>query len=333
MKAIRLTAPGILELQEIPIVPLKDCEIRIRVRRTSVCGSDLNNIFHPVLVPQTLGHEFSGEVTEVTEMSAKYFQKGDRVTAFPIIGCMECDSCNDRNFRDCDSKVSLGFQLPGSFAESIVVDSRFVIRLKEGISYTEGSMIEHLACGYRLGREIAEMKLSMDSHILILGDGPIALADLQSLRVLGYCNISLIGKHEFRKNLASKLGAENVLDSNTCYEDLEPVDVCVFAAKAHETLNRVVDYMKPQSIVFPQTRISDMKIEEKLSKKNIVWGRAFAYMLDDFYKVMDFILDNRINVNPLVTVEHDLFDLPALLKSIKNKGVNMKIMLVNNLTP
>jgi threonine dehydrogenase-like Zn-dependent dehydrogenase len=325
MKAVQLVGPKNLVLQELPSRPLGRREIRIGVAATCVCGSDLKNILDPVFVPQTPGHEFSGTVIEVGPGSSQELKEGDRVTAFPMMSCMNCAACARGDYRDCKNKKGLGFQLAGSFAEEVIVDERLAVRLQEGLSYEQGALVEHLCCGYRLAREIEAGGPGKDSHIVIIGDGPIALADLQSLRLLGFTNITVLGKHRSRLELAGSLGARRALTE--WQDDLPPVDIAILAASAEPTLSGLIGRMRRGSIVYAQTRIRGAAILETLQRAGVVVQRAFAYYLQDFLEIMSLMKSGKLETERLITKRLRLSEVPAHVADLFDKADNFKVLI------
>jgi threonine dehydrogenase-like Zn-dependent dehydrogenase len=280
------------------------------------------------------GHEFSGCVVEVGVKAKNYFQFGDKVTVFPMICCMECNYCHERKFRDCESKLSLGFQLPGAFADEVIVDSRFIIRMKEGLSYEQGALVEHLSCGYRLAKEVASYQLPLESHIVLIGDGPISLADLQMLIFFNYKNITVIGKNPLRMQLALKLGASQVINfqDTTLAKNIKNnanIDVCIFAAPADNTLMQILPFIRSKGILFPQTSFKSLKILDYLGESNIVLGRAFAYEFEDFENVMKLINDEKICTDILVSERVKLSELPTRISAAHAIKSASKIMIIN----
>jgi NADPH:quinone reductase-like Zn-dependent oxidoreductase len=67
MKALLLKAPRQLELSELPRPDLLDSQVRVRVDKVGVCGSDYSSIAGKLpftRFPIVPGHEASGEVLE-----------------------------------------------------------------------------------------------------------------------------------------------------------------------------------------------------------------------------------------------------------------------------
>jgi threonine dehydrogenase-like Zn-dependent dehydrogenase len=339
MKTIQITAPGKLELQDLPRRPLKTFEMRIGVVVTCVCGSDLKIIKAPKYLPQVPGHEFAGVVLEgPSKLTANIIsQPGDRVTAFPMMGCMNCNACSERNFRGCDSRKDLGFQIAGSFAEEVIVDARFAIPLLPEISFEQGALVEHLSCGYRLAHEIEEAFPSREIHIIIVGDGPIALGDLQCLRIRGYREITVIGKHPSRLMMSKYLGAARVLDCKmpSLQQDiaaLSPIAACVLAAPAEMTIKQIVPFIRSGGTIYPQTCISDTTLLEMLGAARIRLGRAFAYEFEDFTQVMRLMKLGRLRTDFLLGTEILLSETPKMINSFYKKDHNFKILIRNDVS-
>jgi propanol-preferring alcohol dehydrogenase len=132
MKAMVLQAPGMpLQPEERPPARLQAGQLRIAVRACGVCRTDLHLVdgelpdIHCPVVP---GHEIVGEVIEVAPGSD--FELGARVgVAWLGWSCGACEYClNDRE-NLCDAARFTGYQLDGGYAEEVVADERFVLRL------------------------------------------------------------------------------------------------------------------------------------------------------------------------------------------------------------
>lgn len=334
MKAIQLVAPGRLVETELPSRPLRAWEVQVAVACTCVCGSDLKNINTPVMLPQVPGHEFSGVVVARSPEVIDSLDIGCKVTAFPMMACMDCLDCLSGRFRDCADKLSLGFQLPGSFAEEVIVDSRLIVPLPDGLTYEQGALVEHLCCGYRLAKEIIAQKVPVEAHFVIVGDGAIALADVQSLRLFGYRNITLIGKYPLRMDVARKLGVSRVVSSVDFRaimekKDISPTDVCIMAAPAEQTLTEMLPLLKPQSLVFPQSRIRSSVVLHYLEDHGIGMGRAFAYAFEDFPEVMSLIKNGTLDTDSLVTNRFNLSQFVENFSAVQQKEKYLKTVIIN----
>jgi D-arabinose 1-dehydrogenase-like Zn-dependent alcohol dehydrogenase len=91
MKAFLVTEPHRFGLTEVPVPPISSDHVLVRVGACGICGSDLDILegSRPMEVtayPVILGHEFSGEVTEVGS-EVKGLRAGDKVAIDTIVRC------------------------------------------------------------------------------------------------------------------------------------------------------------------------------------------------------------------------------------------------------
>ena len=76
---------GFVEFRDFEECPLEPNQVKIEVKATGICGSDLHlyhdTINYNIRTPVVLGHEFSGVVVEKGSQVEDGVAVGDRVTA------------------------------------------------------------------------------------------------------------------------------------------------------------------------------------------------------------------------------------------------------------
>lgn len=335
MKAIQILVGNRLELVNRSSDELAPWEVRIAVAVSLVCGSDIKNINLASSADRTPGHEFAGVVTEVSVEASGLVNIGDRVTSFPMMPCHLCVDCRELNFRDCEFKEPLGGSVwPGSFATEVLIDARMAVVIPSELSLEQGALLEHLCCSYRFAVEVSERKIPPDSNFLIIGDGPIALGDLQMLLLKGYKNVSILGKHQFRLNASEDFGAKKILKISDFSENLihgiELIDICVLAAPSEEFLTEISKRLAPGAIIIEQTRFLNEEIKRSLISSGFAFQRAFAYDISDFRAVSQLIALGNIKTDNLVTKRVSLEDFAEEYPAILEKNKNLKIAIVSN---
>jgi threonine dehydrogenase-like Zn-dependent dehydrogenase len=91
MNAVILYGPGNIEVKEVPNVKPKENEVLIKVKNCGVCGIDIS-LFkgnYPANYPVIIGHEFSGEVTQVGK-DVSNISIVEHVTVDPNFVCHSC---------------------------------------------------------------------------------------------------------------------------------------------------------------------------------------------------------------------------------------------------
>ena len=187
-----VTDPGVISLQSVPLPSLKPTEVKIAVKAVTICGSDLH-VFkgkHPsVQLPIPVGHEISGEITEIGD-SVTDAKVGDRVAVEPVIVCNQCVYCKQGDYHLC-TKISFQYrQWQGGLTPFFIADQRWVHKLPEKLSYTEGALLEPLAVAVHAVRKA---KIPLGGSVAIFGDGAIGLLVLQACRAAGAGDIYLAG--------------------------------------------------------------------------------------------------------------------------------------------
>ena len=117
--------PG-LWLQDIPEPTIGINDVKIRVHRTGICGTDVH-IYDwdewaskTIPVPMAIGHEFVGEIVEVGS-NVIDFKPGELVSGEGHVVCGRCRNCMAGRRHLCAHTIGLGVQRPGAFAEFVAL--------------------------------------------------------------------------------------------------------------------------------------------------------------------------------------------------------------------
>ena len=128
MKAVVLYGPNDVNVGELPVLPMGEYDVRVKVAYCGICGSDYHKYAgkantHPIKYPVPLGHEISGIVAEVGE-GVTQVKVGDRVTVDPNWSCGKCYFCQNgwvNNCIDPNGGWALGCRMDGGQAEYVRV--------------------------------------------------------------------------------------------------------------------------------------------------------------------------------------------------------------------
>jgi 6-hydroxycyclohex-1-ene-1-carbonyl-CoA dehydrogenase len=138
MKALQLTAVGApLELREVADPHPGDDEVVVRVAGCGVCHTDIgfwkDGVPTKHALPLTLGHEIAGTVVEAGAWHRDLVGRDVIVPA--VIPCGTCDLCGSGRGNVCRRQVMPGNDIPGGFAERIVVPGRGLCPVDERGGY------------------------------------------------------------------------------------------------------------------------------------------------------------------------------------------------------
>lgn len=215
MKALVKTKHGFgnLEIQDKEEPQAGKNQVKIEVKYTGICGSDIHTYegYYKVGVPVTLGHEFSGEVVEIGE-GVTEFKIGDRVTSettFYI--CGECEYCKSGDYNLCNHRKGLGTQQDGGFSKYLIARKESVHKLPENVDYQSAAMTEPLACTHHA---VSKTEINNGDIVVIIGPGPIGLLTAQVARSRG-AKVLITGltNDKVRLDKAKELGIDYTVNT------------------------------------------------------------------------------------------------------------------------
>ena len=214
MHALAKTAPGPgLQLVDVPEPPMTVNDVRIRVRKTGICGTDLHIAnWDPwaqrtIKPPLIVGHEFVGEVLEVGG-NVSDVTAGDIVSGEGHVICGHCRHCRAGRWHLCANTVGLGVQRDGCFAEQVVLPVTNVWHQWPGIPEDVQAIFDPF--GNAVHTALAFPVLGED--VLVVGAGPIGLMATAVARHAGARFIVVSEPNAFRRELAMEMGATLVVD-------------------------------------------------------------------------------------------------------------------------
>jgi len=206
------SAPG-LELQEVPLPEVGPNDVRIRVQKASICGTDVH-IYNwdawaqkTIPVPLVIGHEFVGVVDQIGS-AVKDFKEGELVTTEGHIVCGHCRNCLAGRRHLCPNTKGIGVNRPGGFAELVSVPSSNLWRCDPNIP------LDVISCSDPLGNAV-HTALSFDlvgEDVLITGAGPIGCMAEPIAKMAGARKVLITDVNPYRLDIARKMGATMAID-------------------------------------------------------------------------------------------------------------------------
>jgi threonine 3-dehydrogenase len=313
MRALVKTAPGPgLELTNVPEPSMTINDVRIRVRKTGICGTDLHiadwdawaqKTIQPPLV---VGHEFVGEVLEVGT-NVRDIAPGDIVSGEGHVICGRCRHCRAGRWHLCANTTGLGVQRDGAFAEQVVLPVTNVWHHWPRIDEEVAAIFDPF--GNAVHTALAFPVLGED--VLVVGAGPIGLMAGAVARHAGARHIVVSEPNAFRRELAMRMGATIAVDPRE--RDLKDVqrelgmvegfDVVLEMSGNPEALRNAIDNMAHGAgmaiLGIPSAEIPlDVSriVFDQLTLRGI-YGRE---MYETWYQ-MSVMLQSGLDIAPAIT--------------------------------
>jgi threonine 3-dehydrogenase len=213
--------PG-LWMEEIEVPRPGPHDVLIRVKKSSICGTDLH-IYEwnewaqkTIPVPMAVGHEFTGEIVRIGADVEGVFI-GERVSGEGHITCGHCRNCRGGRRNFCHNHLGVGVTRPGAFAEYVALPAANVFPLPPHIDDDTAAILDPLG-------NATHTALFFDvvgEDVLITGAGPIGTMAAAIVRHLGARFIVVTDINDYRLQLAAAMGADRVVDPSK--QTLEPV--------------------------------------------------------------------------------------------------------------
>ena len=188
-------------------------QVLLRMKASTICGSDIRAIYHEHLGkgPEgyqgvIAGHEPCGQIVK-TGPGCRGFAAGNRVIVYHISGCGLCNDCRRGYMISCTSEQyrrAYGWQRDGGMADYLLAEEKDLLHLPDALSYTDGAQV---ACGFGTAYEgLEKIGISGDDAVLVTGLGPVGMAAAALCRKLGAQRIFGIDILPERLRLARDLG-------------------------------------------------------------------------------------------------------------------------------
>jgi len=316
MKAVVKYAEGEgnIELRDVPEPQPADNEVKIKVEAAGICGSDLHiykwNIGIPTKVPFTIGHEFSGVITEVGK-NVKRFREGRRVTAENSrTVCGHCRHCVSGSYNLCRQRRATGYAYDGAFASYCVIPEERIHPLPDNVDFITAALSDPSACAYHAVQELTGV--AAGDVVLITGCGAMGLFCLQYVKANGgIAVVTGLAKDRKRLDLAKSLGAdyavdvtaENLRDVVMGLTDGEGADIALECSGFQAAAKTCIDLLRREG---KYTQIGIFGEPVKFDLDKVLYGEikligSFSQKHSAWKQAVRLFSQGKIVAKPLVT--------------------------------
>jgi len=204
--------PG-LELVEVPEPPCGPKDVKVRVLRAGLCGTDLHLeqwddwAAATVRTPMTIGHEFFGEVVEVGS-DVDHVAIGDKVSGEGHIVCGTCRNCRAGRRHLCINTIGVGVNRDGAFADVVVIPATNAWVQPPDLDPDLGAVFDPLGNATHTALQWPVV----GEDVVVTGAGPIGVMATAIVRHAGARRIAVTDLSDERLALATAAGADIVVN-------------------------------------------------------------------------------------------------------------------------
>lgn len=313
MKAALLIEPRKLIIADTQSPAPEPGEVLIRVSLAGICGSD-HTLYHGrfgVPMPVIPGHEAIGRIEEIGE-GVTGLATGQRVTVQPNFSCGSCALCRAGHKNICPSKVRLGVDTNGVFAELVKAPADYVWPVPAGLEDDVAVFTEPVAVIVHAMKTWAPQD---GDRTLIFGAGIMGLLALQLAAAEG-AEITACDIVESRLEMAQQLGASRVIGTKEPVESFYGAfDVIYETSGAPGALDQVIRLAAPLGkIVILSLPGKDHPVPTDLIVRKELQIMGSLIYTNEFPESMDILKSGKIKTDLLNTGKLSLNELDNALR-------------------
>lgn len=314
-------------------------EVRVRIRRGGICGSDLHYFRHGGIgetirlkEPMILGHEVSGEVME-TGPDVEGLRQGELVAISPSRPCRHCRFCLEGLPNHCANMRFYGSAMPmphvqGAFRQELVVDESQCVPAA-GLSASAAAMAEPLSVGLHGAKRAGDL---VGKRVLVTGSGPIGVLCALVARRAGAGEIVVADILDKPLEFAAAAGADRTVNGasepgaiRSYQEGRGYFDVHFECSGSEAALADGIGAVRPRGTVVQLGMSGDMRLPlQQVTVKELSLKGSFRFH-SEFAVAVGLMQKGLIDVAPLLTHTFPLSDHSEAFEVASDKGRSMKV--------
>ena len=310
-------------------------QVLVAVRACGICGSDLHFAAHGANVLAMsgrvagdamsmnvdlnhdvfMGHEFSAEILEAgpeTETHAP----GTLVTSIPVL----------LSTKGVEPIVYSNSTM-GGYAERMLLAAPLLLPIPNGLDLKHAALTEPMAVGLHA---VNRSNITPGEAALVIGCGPIGIAIVASLRARGVENIMAADFSPRRRELATAMGAHQVLDpANGSPFDSVKAAVVFEAVGVPGIIDDILLRARPGTRLVvagvcmqPDTVHPFFAIAKEINVQFVL-----AYNPEEFAGSLRALAEGEIDATPMITGEVGLDQVGAAFDDLADPERHCKILV------
>ncbi len=333
-------------------------EVLVRTVACGICGSDLHALQHGAALVAAqremgvakimdlerdvvLGHEFAGELLDYGPDTPRTVPVGTPVCSVPMV-------------LRAPAIESVGFSndVPGGYGERMVLSRDFLLPIPNGLAPELAALTEPMAVGLHA---VGLAELAPRDVPLVIGCGPVGLAVIAALKLRGAAPIVAADFSPARRALATRMGADVVVDpaATSPYASWRAVAVARSAAEAAPPhplfpadppirpavlfecvgVPGIVDAMLQGAPASARIVVVGVCMERDAFRplfalaKELSLRFSFYYSPEEYAETLAALGDGRIDVAPLVTGRVGLDGVAGAFRELATPAQHAKILV------
>lgn len=203
-----------ISVQSRPTPVPKGAQVLIRLSSSGLCAADLHLARRhlPYLLPtvRVFGHEGAGTIASLgPDAEPSRWKVGDHVGIRWLHSvCASCEQCTTGYENLCTKRLITGKDVEGAFAEYAVAESRYLVKLPDGLEDWKAAPV--LCAGVTVYKGLKVAGLRKGSWVAVSGaGGGLGHLAVQYARAMG---MRVVGLDVDKRSICLELGAEGYVE-------------------------------------------------------------------------------------------------------------------------
>jgi threonine dehydrogenase-like Zn-dependent dehydrogenase len=248
---------------------------------------------------------------------------GKRVVGEINAGCGRCDLCMSGDARHCAARTVLGIVgRDGAHAEFLSLPVVNLLVVPDEVPDERAVFTEPLAaaCGI-----VERVVVERGARVAVVGDGKLGLLSAQALRALTEADVTLVGKHDAKLEIARRQNVETVRVDQLSAAAARTFDVVVEASGAASGFDLALSLVRPRGTLVLKSTFHG---ETKFNSARVVVDEiaVVGSRCGRFAPALELLKTNRVDVESLVSEERPLADGVSAMRRASESGV-LKVLL------
>jgi L-iditol 2-dehydrogenase len=323
MKALIFEAPHQAAVTDVADPQIGPDEVLVRSHAVGICHSDFElyegRYIIPVSYPIIPGHEWCGEVVEAGA-AVSGLRPGDAVVGECVVGPAGRDH--------------FGFSIDGADAEYVKARGEWLHKLPEGLSFTEGAMVEPFSVAYNA--TVLAGGVDPADVVAVIGGGPIGLLCVMAAAA-NNAAVVLLEPQPARREKAMQIGARAALDP-TADDFVDGVaeltggrgfDVVIEAAGAPAAMAKALEVAGQEArIVYVGIDIgAKVPAQLGLIQSKALRLRGLIGSVGLWPRTIRFLASGVVDATSIVTATFPLDEALDALDAARDTSTNIKVHL------
>lgn len=321
MKAWKLNQPRDLQFVSEDTETVNSGFCKVRITKVGITRNDyyLFNGKFPVDYPIIMGRSAIGIVTDISE--EEHLKKGDRVVISPYIPCFNCINCREGNYDKCLDFSYAGVDKDGFLKDFAVVPITNLYLIPEAVSDEKAIFIPYIALALSI---LDRIELDIGKYIGIGSCSTIGLILGQLCKYYQTVPIMFDKQPNFL-NKSKDFGLYfSFLNNETTHNKVlqvtcgKMIDSFIHIRQETMPINDCFKYLKNSGeLIVSSVATLDIRNESiplKYILEREIEVLPVPYSNENFESAINFLVNNWINVIPLISGETPAQDFVELIK-------------------